>query len=343
MKNKYFLTTFLLLFSGLIANATIRTVSNSPLSVGQYTDLQVAITASASGDTVYVHGSPIAYGNVTINRRITLIGAGYKPTNTQYNVGTFINNITLDSTAFNVPIFNSRFIGLGFSYLTVSDNTGGILIERCYGNITSYGGNGWIIQNNIISILNIYGPTPLSSFLVRNNIFLGYINANVVASGLLIDHNVFLGSGAYVYSTSYATISNNIFYNSNQSVNGSLVTFCSFTKNLTVYSAVDNLPYGNNTGTGNFNNADPANLFNGTISVTTYPAITGYDFTIKTGSPADNSATDGTDLGIYGGAKPMPNLTGAPPFPQVTLLNINNTSVPLNGTLNYQLKARIQN
>lgn len=337
---------FLLIISVLSitqTQAVIRTVSNSPLSVGQYTDLQAAINASASGDTVYVHGSPVTYPSVTINRRIILIGAGYYPTNTQFNVSTNISSITLDSTAFNVPIFNSRFIGLRFSSLTVQDPTFGILIERCYGNVNYYGGNGWIVQNNIIAGFYSYFSSGISNFLFRNNLVIGYTNFGPLASGVLIDHNVFASSSGYIYSTSYATISNNIFYNSNQSTGGTGVTFCSFTKNLTVASSPDVLPYGNNSGSGNINNADPANLFNGTIGSISFPQVTTYDWTIKSTSPAKNAGTDNTDLGFYGGVKPMPNLTGVTPIPQVTLLNINNTSVPLNGTLNYQLKARKQN
>jgi hypothetical protein len=341
MKTIFSILTLCLAF--MQTQAVIRTVSNSPLSVGQFTDLQAAITASASGDTVYVHGSPIAYPAVTINRRITLIGAGYYPTNTQFNVATYISSITLDSTAFNVPIFNSRFIGLRFNSLSVSDPTFGILVERCHGAIYYYGGNGWIIQNNILSGFSSNFSGGVTNLLLRNNLITGSIQLGPLATGMLIDHNVFAGSSAYIYSGSYATISNNIFYNSSQSVNGSPLSFCSFSKNLTVASVPDVLPYGTNTGSGNINNADPANLFNGTIGTISFPQVTTYDWTIKNTSPAKNAGTDGTDLGIYGGVKPMPNLTGVAPIPQVTLLNINNTSVQLNGTLNYQLKARKQN
>ena len=37
------------------AKAAVITVSNNPNSPGQYTSLQTAIDAAASGDTLYVH------------------------------------------------------------------------------------------------------------------------------------------------------------------------------------------------------------------------------------------------------------------------------------------------
>ena len=40
--------------------ATVRTVSNAP-NVAQFTTIQLAIDASADGDTVYVYGSPNPY------------------------------------------------------------------------------------------------------------------------------------------------------------------------------------------------------------------------------------------------------------------------------------------
>ena len=78
-------------------------------------------------------------------------------------------------------------------------------------------------------------------------------------------------------------------------------------------------------------------------AIVNYPTITTSDWHILAASPAHNAGTDGTDLGIYGGVKPMANLTGASNLiPQMTLLDLYDTDVPVNGNLNVRFKARKQ-
>jgi len=58
---KHFCLSIALLLFVIGANATIRTVSNSPSTLAQFNTIQAAIDASVSADTVYVHGSPNTY------------------------------------------------------------------------------------------------------------------------------------------------------------------------------------------------------------------------------------------------------------------------------------------
>ncbi|MBK8683851.1 MAG: hypothetical protein IPN26_02075 [Bacteroidetes bacterium] len=79
---KKFIVT-ILIFTGLSVQATIRTVNNNPAGLAQFSDLQSAINASASGDTVYVHGSVSAYGSGTVtDKKLTIIGPGIYPDKT---------------------------------------------------------------------------------------------------------------------------------------------------------------------------------------------------------------------------------------------------------------------
>ena len=53
------------------------------------------------------------------------------------------------------------------------------------------------------------------------------------------------------------------------------------------------------------------------------------------------------DVGIYGGQYPFPKseeelYTGMPAIPQIIEMNMLNSVIPLDGTLNVQVKARIQ-
>src|SRR6185295_6086279 len=63
--------------------ATIRTVCNMPYSPGQFTTFAAALAASAVNDTIYIHGSSISYGAITVNRAgLVVIGAGHNPAKT---------------------------------------------------------------------------------------------------------------------------------------------------------------------------------------------------------------------------------------------------------------------
>ena len=60
------LFSFLFSIITVTAFATVHTVSNNPATIAQFNTIQAAVNASNSGDTIYVHGSPISYDNVTI-------------------------------------------------------------------------------------------------------------------------------------------------------------------------------------------------------------------------------------------------------------------------------------
>ncbi|NJM93788.1 MAG: hypothetical protein HC842_03225 [Cytophagales bacterium] len=64
------------------AEAAYRVADNNPgVSTGGlvYASAQDAITASAAGDTVYIVPSYTSYGNITINKRLVVLGAGILP------------------------------------------------------------------------------------------------------------------------------------------------------------------------------------------------------------------------------------------------------------------------
>src|SRR5690349_9390878 len=75
--------TALICFNGR-ASGTVHRVNNNP-AYSQYTgsvvftDLNAAIAdpSVGSGDTLYVEASGTSYGNITINKPVTIIGTGY--------------------------------------------------------------------------------------------------------------------------------------------------------------------------------------------------------------------------------------------------------------------------
>ncbi len=343
MKKQSLLLTFALLVFSIAAKATVITVSNSPISGGQYTDAQTAINAALVDDTIYLHGSGISYGNLTITKRITLIGAGYNPTGTQFVQPTIVGSVSLDTVAFTNPVSGLHIIGIQANDFSTYNPINNVHFERCAGTFNYVRGDGWIVEHCIIYSFYCFS-TPFSSRILRNNIIYGSgaisFNGATNGAGMLIDHNIIQGTISYLQ---YAVITNNVFTFSGIA-NSAGNSFNTYNNNITVNTVPDAIPLTNNSGSGNINNANPATIFIGNVtSAQSYPALLNVNWHLTPTSPGHNAATDGTDVGIYGGANPMLNLTGASTLPQMTELNIQNPSLPVNGTLNYQFKARKQN
>ena len=61
----------------MTAQATVLRVSNRTNSGAPYSSISDAISAAEDGDTIMVDGSNTSYGNITITKRLVLIGPGY--------------------------------------------------------------------------------------------------------------------------------------------------------------------------------------------------------------------------------------------------------------------------
>jgi hypothetical protein len=341
---KKLLFSLVIAAAAITANATVRTVNNGTVSAGQYTTVQAAVDVSKAGDTIYIHGSQTTYGDVTLNKRLVLLGAGHNLTGTQFNFRTRLNYIyfsqgnstTLPTGSTIKGISSYGVYGSGGS-LPVNN----ITLERNYfdggGGPTYVLGTGWICRNNFMSYISI---NNFKNTIISNNVITNRITASNQPS-VIITNNIFLNS-AYFGSISYATVTNNIFLNpAYQNFSGTQNTW---NKNIMIYSDPANyktFPPANNTGVGNLNTVDEQ--FTTTIPLDISLAnAPKQDWILATTSIGFKYGTDGTDVGIYGGSYPMPNLTGAPNIPQITSMDIQNSVIPQNGTLSIELKARGQ-
>ena len=341
-----FCLSLILLFYPSNLEATIITVDNSANSSGAFKELPAAINAAAVGDTIHIIGSNTSYGNITISKRLTLLGSGYNPPN-QLGLKSQVGTIILGVNSIGNNISSTKISGLLINQITYNFNSliGNITIERCEitGTISmpNANGDGWTLQNNIINSISINNN---ASCAIRNNIIKSFIsNSNEPSVAIL--NNLFVNqtnTGNVFANVQHAIIINNIFYKG-RSPQG--CTLSDFRNNITFLTSNNALPYGNNSGSNNQVNVDPqfANAPNG-------PFQFDYDYRLTSGSPGQNAATDGTDIGIYGSSRPfpiggpVPYLTSAPPrVPQVMELNILNSTLPQGTPLNFQVIARKQN
>lgn len=364
------------------SKAAIIIVSNNPNIPGQYSNLQTAIDAASPDDTLYVQGSVTSYGDVTITKKLKIVGSGMLPDNTSHlgtTLGSIYYRVSADGTSSpsgsSITGCNIYVLYLGFSNIgSVSYMVSNISIYR--NRIASIMNNGYAsaetsytgihIFNNIIGTLSV--DRLGGNSVVNNNIFItGVQSTGYIDTGNWVLANNFIGER--ITGCHNATIVNNIIYSSAYNYNNNTSNhYCSFTKNL-FYS------YNNYQFSGNFlNNSNDNNTFNTSYnnilnqdpsfvkytindpiysySMSNPPSGPFVDFHLNNDSPGKNYGTDGTDIGIYGGTTPF--VEGAtndsryryfpmPAMPQMLDLTITNPSIPANSTLNVIFTAEKKN
>ncbi|MCX7987607.1 MAG: hypothetical protein N2662_11780 [Bacteroidales bacterium] len=339
---------FLLLFLFSSLQSAVLTVSNNPSAPAQYNNPASAIAASNVGDTVYILGSNTSYGDITITKKLTIIGAGYDVAGTDYNLPSVVNSIYLDSTL-SGPIDGINLIGLDIYYLSYASGDRGfidnLIIRRC--KIRGYlyvSGQNWSIYNNIIN-----GGMDIGNYTniyISNNIFYNGQIYNSNQSSVYILNNLFLYySSTQFYNINNANIYNNIFYANVVSVYGSANNV--FNNNISYNSTNFTLPPSGNSGTGNIQQTDPQFISQSTIPAPGSGTIAigdlkSYNWRLKATSPAKSAGTDGSDLGIYGGSYPWPDFSGMPNVPVIEKFYIKNPVTHKDSTLKIYIKARIQ-
>jgi hypothetical protein len=341
---KLFTLTILCLLLCCFVNAKLITVSNNLNSPGQYDNLQTAVDAALTNDSLLVTRSPTSYGSLNINnKKLTLLGQGYDPRK-DIAISSKIDNITL-----NAGTDGTTICGFVIGSINPASLVLNIVCKRNKIGNMYVNGNGYLITDNIIiSWIYIY---DISNTLIKNNIFLSTgqaIYGGTAPSNILITNNDFTYASTNSISVYNAVISNNIFYHKvNAAANTILFTDshnCVVNNNIT-YNNTNTNPFniGNNnqTGTGNKINVNPLYI---AYDLADYNLTPNDNLQLQSSSPAKNDGTDGLDIGAYGGATPMQYpLSGEPAIPQIKSMNIINTVIPPTGTLNIQVKANSNN
>ena len=351
------------IFTINVANATVKTVSNNVNTPGQYSTLAGAITYAGSGDTIYLTPSPITYGDIRIsNSHLTIIGGGYNNPATQDNLTTIVGNIWISGNNSYFTCSGLQVTNVYYDNYTNYNQSSYITISLC--NISGYlsiGGSNWVVQNCIIADLRIgFGQSnsvyslqnAISNTAVRNNIVTGAVTGIPFLSQNYFYHNIFEG---HINNLSNCTFNDNIFFYSDLA-NSTGQSNCVFNNNG-VYSGNASAELNYMSANGNISNNNVSSsispIFNNSVSsAQNFAGLLNYDWTIVSGAPENNTATDGTDMGIYGGSFPMPyysgfptnqNFTGTTQIPQMVYMNIPTPSVGIGQPLiNVEFIARKQ-
>ena len=310
-------------------------------------DQAVAFGIVNAGDTLHVEGSTTVYSFATITKRLVIIGTGYFLTDNP-NTSNNVLATKLARIAFNAGSENSQLIGVdmvsaGNSFdRDVYINVNGITVKRCRieGQVV-FGfplSDVYIIQNffpnTVVSnAINTNGNsffTPPTDLVFNNNICQKTLtwgtpiaNPTTMWPILQCNNNVFdgpdnLANPNLAFSTS--EFKNNILMPTNAKVN--------------ISASAGNVSYNIGTLSTQFGAADnnlvvPAIT---TIFVTSASPDGGYQ--VADGTVADNSGSDGTDRGAFGGTAvisryTLSGLAAIPVVYEITTPGATSTTLPV--------------
>ncbi len=310
------------------ANGTVWTVDSNPGNhAANFTNLQAAHDAATDGDTIYISGFNVNYGNLTVTKKLYIFGPGYfLDENDSTQANTYPARI-VSWVGFGAGSENSVITGCAVNSISVQVDS--ITIKRNliynYGYWSVYIENSAdyidIKQNYIYSGFNGISLEPGS-----NNI---NITNNFISTGT-VNHACISGNE----TNTNIMVENNVLYG-----------------DLTIYNAaISNNIYRDGTYTGNSSNTILNNICNGTQFETTgnnqqnvdmntvfvASGTTDGQWQIDPAGPAAGTGTFGTDIGMFGGITPYV-LSGIPEIPTIYYFYS-----PSNASQTLQIQAKIK-
>jgi len=316
-------------------------IDDSPSHV--FTTFAAAIAGASNGDTILIQPSSTSYGNITINKGVTILGMGYAP---ELNNGetSAAGNITV--TASNVKIAGLNVTG----YVSASTSVTNLLVEDCMiaaGVYASAVGNADItFRGNVIKNLIYLNATPTNSLniTITNNLIqnlgssaLQYFNDTTIFNNNVIVADQQFPQWFIFYSPTNLVCQNNIwlFTANNQAIVDQTAGNPIIHNNSLTYH------YGTLTvtaldGTGNLDNQNP--FFVNIPANNPYWAAEN-DYNLGNSSAGNDAGTDSNDVGIYNGYYDF-DMRGYPTeLPYLTEMSIDNNMVSAGSNLSVNLKA----
>lgn len=338
MKTLFLISACLFLPITLVSQNYL-TVDNRPNTGAQYSSISAAVTAAAVGDVILIHPSATSYGNVTVNKTLSLIGLSHNPENSSDNQNAKLGGIILTGSA-----TNSVVSGLEFSSITSTSPTdcSGITISnnKILSSVSgaSANNNNWVIEGNIFETASVNPNVNSNGWLIKNNIFDNTSYALVSANDQIsfINNLVILSNGNFANNATDTIIDNNIFILEGNTITINLVN-SSLQFNNCLTRNTSGLTVAALNGNNNLDNVNPGFSF-ALADISDY-----YNNDYNVSGAAVNAGTDGTDLGVFG-ANFTFDVQGRPDdYPYMTTLNISNPSVPMGQNIDVTFTAEKEN
>lgn len=322
---KYFtLLCCLALMTVSASGQSTLTVCNSPDCPAAYSTIASALAAASDGDVIHVLASPTNYGDVMLDKAVSIRGAGHALSEATGSFpllgvvtvgasgaaieGLYLNAVEVEAShgasIDDVTVRNNRFYGSG-RFINTSPVS------------TNDGTNDWLIEGNVFTPDEAPNSRPIflvtasdSSWTVRHNYIEQYWPYQRVVDGslptggahtLLFQHNlVYASSGpAFTLSSSLnASVESNVFW-----VENPAYTFIPSGSSSNLHFA-SNLLY---SPAGTLSDPDP--VYTNTVNVDPeFESLEGgvpawdyaNDFQLTATSPGLGAGLGGQDVGLYG-------------------------------------------
>ena len=337
-----------LMFSTIVLSQTTYTVDNKPNAKADFDNLQTAINTVSAGSTLLVQGSSASYGEIKINKKITIIGPGYfldENPNTQ----VYKSSVKIDDVLFDEGASNSSINGLDF------EPEHGIRFLKPASNIS--------ILNNHVGF--IYGSLSCTNIIVKNNyifyrfsysfnvgsnsVYLGagsvvtgnYVAGFVHGEHLTVTNNICYLKGA---STGYAVKSSNIYNNIILKAANNYVSFISDVFENSLYNNIIIRDPGSSTDIDNNLVIDTSiELF---IDNTNSRYSSDGKYILASGSPAKGAGVGGVDCGMFFEENDVDvgyKLSGLPNIPSIYEFNVPTTGYSNSSGLQINVKVKSNN
>lgn len=271
------------------------------------TTLEDVINIHASpGDTIVMPGGIIPFTSFTMDKSLTIVGAGFHQNGVPVTQKTIIpyspNGLILGPNSDNTSIHGIDFES-PVSHANGADN---ISFTRCeFSSASLYQGNGphptgITFRHCVFRSAVLGGFTQGSTFL--NCIFQEGIGFSSAASNVLVEHCLVMSPNLGSNQTSQAvTYRHNLFV-----INGSAATvnnLAQFQNNFFAFTqAPGALSWGGANQSANGSSANAAGQFVSAPSFSTFEYNYNYHLNTGAGGIAANHPTlDQTEVGIYGG------------------------------------------
>ncbi len=334
----------LLLFLPAFLNAAIWRVDNDPGRIADFTNLQAAVDDAQvmAGDIVYVAGSAINYGTVTISKSLFVFGPGF-----------FLTQNSGESAAGSPATFTSIIIGAGGS----EDAAGTLLSGITVKDIFVFDSNVTLKRNRVTRKIDLgTGSINVTQTLIIQNYISGSVqfgnqgainSINGANSDMVIKNNFirnFGGGGTQsikMISGNTGTIEYNIIEDGETELFNATFRF-------NIITTTDLVEINNTLPQYNISTTTQGALSNSTnqtsvpladIFVDSFDSSDG-SLVLKDLSPALAIGPSGEDAGMFAGPEPYV-LSGIPALPTITEINAPTFASPTSGiTITVKAKAR---
>ena len=333
-KNIIFLFMGMLAFNASFAK--IWRVNNTGVPA-DFTTAQAANDAAgvANGDTVHFEPSGSSYGNLSLTKRLIIIGNGYFLGSVVTGSNPDLQANTSSSSIGDLYVYtggsNSVIMGMTFTnaYIGYSTPVNNLMFRRNRVFTLLYFYNG---GSTNVQVLQCYIDGAIAQTSAHSNVM---IANNIIGQGVGFDvnddgtfqNNVFHTTGAYNSSFTNFTLRSNILISGNVSL-----TTCLVENNL-----ANNTQFGNLTG--NVQNVNMSSVFLG------YPTqgSTSNDgrWVLQNPGPAIATGYASVDCGPYGNPPTAYVKSGMPDVPSIYKLSV--PPVVTNNNLFVTISTKINN